>query len=50
MLEVEAARPFRSELMLEKKSRCVAVSRLVVCSAVESRRADALLVESWLSP
>lgn len=55
MLEVEAARPLRSELMFEKKSRCVAASRLVVCRAVESRRdAPGAGVgeppESWLSP
>lgn len=46
MLDVDAARPLRSELMFEKKSRCVAVSKLVVCSAVESRRAEALPFES----
>lgn len=43
MLEVEAASPLRSELILEKKSRCVAANRLVVCSAVESRRFVGLL-------
>lgn len=43
MLEVDAARPFRSELMFDKKSLCVAVNRLVVCNAVESRLFGGLL-------